>query len=425
MTSAPPPDPKELSGLLKRIGQLGNMTETVFSRLYLGLRRKSSLQADPEWAEKARKLQEHNQKLKQMLAERNAEVERLSAVLESIGEGVIVQDVEGRVVLMNQIARQLLGNQRNFWDSELGTLFDAQRQLDKIPSELALVGEPTRVQVNNRILGVQLAAIADPLGNRIGTLIMLKDTTRDALAERLKDGFVTHISHELKTPMTVIKLASEMLSGQPGDQPANRRVLETLTRNVDILDRMIIELLDISEMSSGMLDIRRDIVNVEEILWSVVNGHRLEIEKARLDVKVIVRDLDTLYIVGDDQRLRWALSHLLRNAILYTPRGGHITLWVRLVMEKNQKYVHIEVQDTGVGISDKDLPHIFDRFYRGEPRTKEGKRLDPRGLGQGLFVARTVAEAHGGHLSVRTTLGEGSRFIFAIPVGDLPQDLPA
>ena len=81
----------------------------------------------------------------------------------------------------------------------------------------------------------------------------------------------------------------------------------------------------------------------------------------------------------------------------------------------NEERVIIDVMDTGVGISDKDLPHVFERFYRGDPRDSRGKLIDPRGLGQGLFVARTVAEAHGGYLGVRSTVGEGSVFTLALP----------
>jgi two-component system sensor histidine kinase BaeS len=111
----------------------------------------------------------------------------------------------------------------------------------------------------------------------------------------------------------------------------------------------------------------------------------------------MARDTERLQIAGDDQRLRWALGHLLQNSIRYTEAGGHIIITAGLT---DDQHATIQVVDTGVGIAKKDLPHIFDRFYRGEPRTASGKLLDPRGLGQGLFVARTVSESHGGYLSV-------------------------
>jgi signal transduction histidine kinase len=202
---------------------------------------------------------------------------------------------------------------------------------------------------------------------------------------------------------------------QPEDAAPNRKLLETLSRNVDILDRMVVELLDISEMGAGTFDIRHDEINLEPLIWSVINGLAPEIKRNRLDVGVMARDVGKLYVIGDDQRLRWTLGHLLQNGIRYNEPGGHIMIAIGLA-DDNPTYLVVDVIDTGVGISDKDLPHIFERFYRGEPRTSSGKLLDPRGLGQGLFVARTVAEMHGGYIRVQSEQGRGSAFTLVLPV---------
>jgi signal transduction histidine kinase len=212
--------------------------------------------------------------------------------------------------------------------------------------------------------------------------------------------------------MAVIKGMSEVVLGQPEDARPNRRFLETIGRNVDILDRMIVELLDISEMSADAFSIRQDRLNVEDIIWNVVNGLTPELNRAKLDVGIMVKHAQQLHVIGDDQRLRWALGHLLQNSIRYTEPGGHIVITAR--QEDNQQFA-IQVVDTGVGISDKDLPHIFERFYRGEPRTTSGKLLDPRGLGQGLFIARKVSEAHNGYLTVHSAAGTGSVFTMVLP----------
>ncbi len=183
---------------------------------------------------------------------------------------------------------------------------------------------------------------------------------------------------------------------------------------------MIVELLDISELTSGGFSIRREIINLEPLIWNVVNGLAPEIKRARHHVSVMLRANDRLTIVGDDPRLRWALGHLLQNSIRYTEAGGHILV---TASQSDRDHVAIQVIDTGVGISEKDLPHIFERFYRGSPRSADGKLIDPRGLGQGLFIARMVSEAHGGYLSVRSQAGQGSIFTMTLPLGgdDAPQ----
>ncbi len=399
-------NPQQISQGVRGVNSLGLLTERLFSQLYRGLNKGSPQPRQPD---------DNTQQLRRVIRQRDAEIERLSGIIHALDEGIIMQDLDGRVVLENSAARKLIGSRKDFWESEIGSLFNAYRDVTEVDSELVPLGEPTRIQVNNLIIGAQVAAVADTQGNRLGSMIILRDVTRDALSERLKDQFITGISHELRTPMQVIKGMSEVLLGQPADAPPNRRFLETLSRNVDILDRMIVELLDISEMSAAAFAIRRDPLNLEDMIWQVVRGIGPEAKKAKLEIRVMVRDADALQANGDDQRLRWALGHLVQNAIRYNESGGYVTVMAGL---SGDKQIAIQVLDSGVGISKKDLPHIFDRFYRGEPRTRGGKLLDPRGLGQGLFVARTVAEAHGGYLTVNSEVHQGSVFTMVLPVAD-------
>ena len=395
-----------MSGIIQRINRLGSASERLFSRLYRGL---GHSERDPQGGGTTQ-LREQNRQLQDQLRERNLEVERLSSVLASIDQGVIMQDTEGRMVLFNEAARKLIGSSKAFWQSELGTLFNIFREISAVDSEVSPLSEPTRVEINDRIIGAQLAAIADDTGKRLGTIIVLRDMTEETLSERLQDHFITAISHELRTPMTVIKGVSEVILGSEG--VPNRRMLETLSRNVDILDRMIVELLDISELSSGNFSIRHEPLNVEELLWNVVKGQMPEIRRAQLDVSVLVRNAEQLTLSGDDQRLRWAFGHLLSNAIQYTEAGGHIVITAAL---RDAFRMEIQFSDTGVGISDQDMPRIFERFIRGKAYSSKGRRIDPRGLGQGLFIARKVFEAHEGYIAATSTVGQGSIFTVVLP----------
>jgi signal transduction histidine kinase len=401
-------DPIEISNALNDVSELGEATETFFSRLYKGLGRKQQVAA------KARSLGEAHEQLQQTLQQRELEIEQLHGILAAIGEGIIMQDNEGRLVFVNQAARDLMGSLKSFWQSELGALFSQTSDITQLDSELVTLGEPKRVQLNGRVLAAQLAAVADGDGARLGTMIVLRDVTRDALTERLKDQFITGISHELRTPMAVIKGMSEVINAQSENGTPNRKLLETLSRNVDILDRMIVELLDISELTSGTFSIRREILNLEPLVWNVVRGLQPEIKRQQHDMMVMLRENERMVVVGDDPRLRWALGHLLQNSIRYTEQGGHIVVTASPVPNDQ---IMIQVSDSGVGISEKDLPHVFERFYRGEPRTPEGRLIDPRGLGQGLFIARMVTEAHGGSLSVFSNPGRGSVFTMTLPMG--------
>ena len=399
-----------LAAMVQSVDTLGTNTGTFFSRLYNALRGRSR----PSRAEMSHEVQ----RLRQHVAAKTTRIAQLTGVLAVIEEGVIMQDNEGRIVLMNEAARQLIGSVRHFWGSELGKMFAEARQQVTLTGELTL-GQAQRVEVNNSVIGAQIAIVATPEGERLGTVLMLRDVTQSTLAERLKNQFITQMSHELRSPLTAIKGMSDVLLAMPADRPPNRKFLEAISRNVAVLDRMIVELLDISEIGAGSFAVRRQPVELGELLADVVLGMRPRILEAELSLALHVVNRHVLTVTGDDRRLQWAIGHLVDNAIKYTEPGGEIVLTLGRV---RGEYVLLEVSDTGVGISPRDLPRIFEQFYRGEARTPEGKLIDPRGLGQGLYVARAVAEAHGGYVSVASAVGEGSTFTLALPLRP-PQDV--
>ena len=419
MTSPQPqtPNTQEISDVLKRVNDLGSNTEKLFSRLYTGLNKRTHMSE----AQYPLALTP-DQAIQQEMRRKDAEINRLYRIVASVDEGILMLDIEGVIVMINQAAQNMLDDdQANFWETGLGDLFTRYQSVEQIDGELELIGEQDGIELFERTIHAQVAGIGDETGRRIGTLMILRDVTQASRSERMKKGFVTHISHELKTPMTVIKMAGEVLSGQKADEPVNERILDTLTRNVDILDRMVIELLDISELDSGEFDIERKPVNLETLIWRTANEYSETIQKAKLDLMVMTRDVDRLMVTGDEARLKWALGHLLRNSINYTERNGRIVMSAGVVTIDGVEQIVVRVRDNGVGIGEKDIPHIFDRFYRGEPRTEAGKLLDPRGLGQGLYIAQTITEMHGGYISVRTTAHVGSEFTMHLP---LPVALP-
>jgi two-component system phosphate regulon sensor histidine kinase PhoR len=404
---------RDVRGLLRVVDEFGSATERFFERLYRGLNRKQRTAggASPDPDQMAA-LRQANRELTARVRDVQTVATRLQAVFASIDEGVVMQDTQGRIVLMNKAAHSLLGSVKAFWASDLGRSFEAARDIVPKDGEMEPIGAPLRVQVNDRIVGAQLAALATPDGQPLGTLIVLRDVTKEALADRLKDQFVTQISHELRTPLASIKGMSEVLLHQPADRAPNRKFLEAIGRNAAILDRMIVELLDISEISEGTFAVRNDELSLDELVLDVIKGQEASIKKKDLNVGVMVINRMRTRIMGDDRRLRWAIGHLLDNSVNYTLEGGFVTLRIGAVRGGR---VLLEVIDSGVGISDKDLPHVFERFYRGEAKTPAGKTIDPRGLGQGLYVARAVAEAHRGYLSVSSATGQGSKFTLALP----------
>ena len=386
------------------VHRFGSASESLFRRLYTRLRRQR--------AQEREQLQARLADLRAQQQRSLSQLERLQAIFASLEEGIIVQDNSGKVTMINPTAEAMLGGRRNFWGSALGTLFEQYRHVQTTNAELMPLGESDELPLNNRVLRAQLSAIGDENQRRMGTVIILRDITHDALAQRLKDGFVAHIARAMGSPVSVIKLASELLNAQPEDSAVNQRLLDKLLSNVDQLDQLALELLDIAQLQTGSLAVEREPLRVEEVVWSVARDLDAALAQRNIDLLVMARGISGAQVIGDATRLQWALAHLARNGADYGREGGYVALAARSEHRDGKPYALISVSDNGIGIKAADLPHIFERFYRGDSSAAANA---PRGLGQGLYVARAIAQAHGGFLQVESREGRGSIFTLGIP----------
>lgn len=409
---------QQFRGFLRVVNELGTATDTLFQRIYGSLSRRRKTLVDTE---ALRRAQAHARALQRRTRQQGLELARLAAILGAIDEGVVMQDPQGRIVLMNDSAKQIIGSIQTFWDGPLGQRFrEHQTDLISAPtnsSSMEFIGDPERVEINGQVVGVNMARAFSTRGNVLGTVMIIREVNAAApetsLTDKLKTSFVTAMSHELLTPLATVKGMSEVMLNTPEGRPISRKFLEAVNRNAAILNRMIIELIDISEIQAGSFSIAEKEVRLDEVVFNVTKGMEPRLRKADLVVNVMIANADQLTIIGDSARLEWALGNLIENAIRYTLPGGEIVIHLGRILD-NQ--LLIKVLDTGVGIRSEDLPHIFDQFFRGEARTIEGKTIDPRGLGQGLFVVKAVVEKHGGTVSVASTLYEGSTFTIALPI---------
>jgi signal transduction histidine kinase len=223
--------------------------------------------------------------------------------------------------------------------------------------------------------------------------------------ERSRRDLVANVSHELKTPIAAIRAHLEnLLDGVEAPDPATLQVMLTQTER---LSRLIDQLLELSRLESGELPLRREEIELAPLVSQVLS----EIEVARSDRGVeVASDVpdDLPPIEVDRERVHQVLFNLLDNAVRFTPNGGS----VRVSAERHNGSVEVRVADTGVGISAEHLPRLFERFYRADPARSRGDG----GTGIGLAIARSVVEAHGGHITARSEPGSGSVFAFDLPV---------
>jgi signal transduction histidine kinase len=240
--------------------------------------------------------------------------------------------------------------------------------------------------------------------------------------DRLKSDFVSGVSHEMRTPLTTIKTLTSVLLRGNSSQSEKIEFLQTIMSECDRQIDLVLNLLDLSQIEAGTLNISLSPVDVAEIVNSCVETERRNAEARhhRLDTQLPARHVAVL---ADREALRRLVCGLVQNAIKYTPDGGRIVISV----ERAATEVKISVTDTGPGIREEDRPHIFEKFYRGRPSRETGNDSEDTsstdgdeapGVGLGLYLARTIVEEIGGHIDVRSKVGEGSTFTVTLPLWD-------
>ncbi len=352
-------------------------------------------------------VQQRQDALRLTLRRHRREVEHLLSVLEALPDGVIVQDADGRVMLMNEVAKKLLGSQRVLRGATLNDLTAVVT--DVLGASLApgvyALGDPQRVELDGKMLQARAAALTDLAEQRVGTVIMLRDVTEEVRRERAREALFGRVHQEVQQPM------AELLYAETRRNP-DAALPRALARHAVALQKLIVEMRELSLTDAPAFRDGQRAILLDTLMWTIANEWRQIAQAANLELEVVI-ERQGLYILGDERRLRWAIGNLVDNAIKYTPPGGKLALEVR---GEDGGRALVRVRDTGVGISPEDLPHVFTRFFRGKPVTAGGRVIRVPGAGQGLTLARQVIEAHGGSIDILSQPGQGTTVNFTLPL---------
>ncbi|HEX2986960.1 MAG TPA: ATP-binding protein [Chloroflexota bacterium] len=246
------------------------------------------------------------------------------------------------------------------------------------------------------------------LGRR-DELGQLADTFNEMLASleeayQAQQRFIADASHELRAPLTAIQGNLELLERAPQmDESERAETLSYLRQEAGRMGRLVADLLVLARADAGQ-PIRHQTVELDRVLLDVFQETRV-LARGR---KMAIVDLDQVQVLGDPDRLKQLLLILVDNAIKYTPEGGRVQLAIRT----EPGAAVITVADTGIGIGPEDIPHLFERFYRAD----KARSRDLGGTGLGLSIAKWIADSHGGHISVESTVGQGSTFTIRLPL---------
>jgi two-component system phosphate regulon sensor histidine kinase PhoR len=333
----------------------------------------------------------------------NIEHAKLSAILDQLTDGVIIADADGLIQFANPAAQKLFETSSVLGHSVTEVLRNHQlvdawrrcQQTGEMQSES--VELPARRQF------LQLIAIPDTHAS--GSLLLVQDLTRVRRLETVRRDFISNISHELRTPLASLKALTETLqNGALSDPEVGPRFLGRINAEVDALTQMAQELLDLSRIESGQVELILAPLAPKSLVTSAAERMRMQAERAGLNLSTKCGD-GLPNIRADKSRLEQVLVNLIHNAVKFTKPGGEIVLEAASV----EGGIRFAVQDTGVGIPADSLFRIFERFYRVD-KSRTGS-----GTGLGLSISKHIIEAHGGKIWAESDEGRGSVFYFEIP----------
>jgi two-component system phosphate regulon sensor histidine kinase PhoR len=365
------------------------------------LTKRPALSAPGEVGELASAVRRMAEQLDGRLAALQTEDSLLSAIIESLNEGVVAVDAQRRVVRVNSTGRQWLDLHGEVPFS--ADLLPRDRELlDAL--QAALDGEAVdrvEVQVGNRILAVTARPLA--VG---GAALAFYDLTGIRRLETVRRDFVANVSHELKTPLTAIRGFAETLVSELSEKAQHSQFADTIKSNAERMHRLVDDLLDLSKIESGGWTPTPSRVDVANAASEAINPYRAAAQKRNVTLRV---DAAADSVTADPVGLRQALTNLVENAVRYTSSGGTVTVFSKA--DVSGKGVWVGVRDTGAGISAEHLPRIFERFYRVDAARSRAEG----GTGLGLAIVRHLVEAHGGRAVAESEVGKGTTISLFFP----------
>ncbi|MBD2871558.1 two-component system histidine kinase PnpS [Paenibacillus arenilitoris] len=338
---------------------------------------------------------------------------QLESVLDNMINGIVMIDHSGKVLLMNKRAEEVLGISaremvgRHY--SEAKQQYELSQMIqESFKSREQLHEEMTFYFPEERLLELNLVPIHPEGSEFAGVLLVLQDVSAIRRLERMRSEFVANVSHELKTPITAVKgFAETLLGGAVNDPETAKSFLQIIYDESDRLNRLIGDILELSKIESRRVPLVFSPVEVDSFIEKSVK--LVESEAARKHIALAVDMEPGLYVEADEDRLRQIVMNLLSNGINYTPEGGRVSLRVEGI---GDDHIRISISDTGIGIPKKDLPRIFERFYRVD----KARSRSSGGTGLGLSIVKHLVELHKGTISVTSEVGVGSTFVIELPV---------
>ena len=406
-------------GITKPIAEMKKQTEKIAEGNYTG---EVKIYSDDELGQLGQAINDLSFKIKEAQESTESERQRLDSVLRHMSDGVIATDRRGRIVIMNTAALDILNLKS---EKVIGIpLLSILPLEEKVSFRELLETQQERLihledDGEDSIIQCEFSVIQRESGFISGLVCVLTDVTEQQKIDRERRNFVSNVSHELRTPLTSIKSYTEALVDGAWENkeiaPGFLKVIETETER---MMRMITDLLNLSRMDQSRLGLEKEFINMNELVVHIVSRFEMVLQSEpyrdknyRILTDITQRDL---WVELDQDKITQVLDNIINNAIKYSPDGGRII--VRL-METHTDII-VSVSDEGLGIARKDIPHLFDRFYRVD----KARSRAMGGSGLGLAIAQEVVQLHGGKIWVNSIENKGSTFFVSLPYIPFEED---
>lgn len=401
-------------GISKPIAEMRTKTLAIAQGDYSG---KIRIYGNDELGQLADTINDLSTKVKEAQETTEAERQRLDSVLKHMSDGVIATDRRGKIIIINNRAVDLLGlNREEAVGKSIMKVLDLSkeftfRQLLETNEDLILHIDEGEGKADSILQG-EFSVIQRDTGFISGVVCVLTDITEQEKVEQERRNFVSNVSHELRTPLTSVKSYTESLQdGAWKEETIAPQFLQVISTETERMIRMITDLLNLSRMDQGKLQLEQEYVSMNDLFTHILDRFDMVLQSEAYRDKdyKIQRDLTqrTLWVDIDQDKITQVIDNIMNNALKYSPDGGTITC--RLMETHNS--VVLSVTDEGMGIPRKDLQHIFERFYRVD----KARARSMGGTGLGLAISREVLMLHGGRIWATSVENKGSTFFVSLP----------
>jgi two-component system phosphate regulon sensor histidine kinase PhoR len=371
---------------------------------------KISVKTKDEIGELGEILNQMSAELSSKIAQITEDKLQLDLILSSMVEGILAVDSQGKVLLVNSALSQMFELSTTFYGKPYYEMIrnpDLNQFIQEVLStRRGKAQEISFFHPKERDFMIQSTLVGQKRESAIFTLFVFHDITELKRAERIRKEFVANVSHELRTPLTSIKGFVEALKDGAINEPQkSTRFLSIISEHTDRMNKIVSDLLQLSQIESTDFELKIEPFLIKDLFEEILLAIKPSADNKLQTIEIHLYSKDQR-VLGDRHRIGQVLTNLVDNAIKYTPEKGNIKIESR----DKEEFVEIAVIDNGMGISQSDLPRIFERFYRVD----KGRSRELGGTGLGLSIVKHIIEAHGGKVNVQSQLGKGSEFSFAL-----------